>query len=54
MTQPSRVPQFSQPKYGFNQYVERLNGRAAMIGFIIAIVIELITGQGVLTWLGLR
>lgn len=54
MTQPSRVPKFSQPRYGFNQYVERLNGRAAMIGFVMAIVVEMVTGHGVLTWLGLR
>ena len=54
MTEPSRVPHLSEPKYGFNDYVERLNGRAAMIGFVLAIVVELVTGQGVLTWLGLH
>jgi hypothetical protein len=25
-----------------------------MIGFVLAIVVELVTGQGVLTWLGLH
>jgi hypothetical protein len=39
---------------GFNDYAERLNGRAAMVGFIAIIIIELITGEGVLSWLGLR
>jgi Chlorophyll A-B binding protein len=54
MIQPTQVPKVSSSKYGFNDYVERLNGRAAMLGFIVAVVIEALTGQGVLTWLGLR
>jgi len=32
--QPSTTPRFEEPKFGFNEYAERLNGRAAMIGFI--------------------
>ncbi|NCJ06392.1 hypothetical protein GS597_07680 [Synechococcales cyanobacterium C] len=54
MTQPSQAPKLAQPKYGFNDYVERLNGRAAMIGLLAAVVIELLTGYGVLDWLGFR
>ncbi|MEN9214049.1 MAG: chlorophyll a/b-binding protein [Gloeomargarita sp. DG02_3_bins_56] len=50
---PSKLPQLDEPKLGFNLYSERLNGRAAMVGFVVAIVIELVTGKGVLTWLGL-
>lgn len=46
-------PNVSEPKFGFNEYAERLNGRAAMIGFLLAIVIEAVTGQGVAAWLGL-
>ena len=46
-------PNFTNPKFGFNEYCERLNGRAAMIGFILAILIEAATGQGVMAWLGL-
>ncbi len=46
-------PNVSEPKFGFNEYAERLNGRAAMIGFLLAIVIEFATGNGVLAWLGL-
>jgi len=52
--QPSVTPNLEQPRYGFNRYAERLNGRAAMIGFVIALLVEYFTGQGVLTWLGLR
>ena len=51
--QPSVEPQIEDPKFGFNDYAERLNGRAAMIGLIIAIIIEYLTGHGVLSWLGL-
>jgi hypothetical protein len=52
--QPSQTPQLEDPKFGFNDYAERLNGRAAMIGFLLILLIEYLTGQGVLTWLGLR
>ena len=50
---PSVTPNLPQPKAGFNSYAERLNGRAAMIGIVVAIAIEYFTGQGVLAWLGL-
>lgn len=53
-TQPTTTPKFEQPRFGFNDYAERLNGRAAMLGFVIALAIEYVTGQGVLSWLGLR
>ncbi|CAN1208622.1 chlorophyll a/b-binding protein [Tumidithrix helvetica PCC 7403] len=53
MTEPTQTPQATDPKFGFNTYAERLNGRAAMIGFLLAVVIEFVTGQGVLAWLGL-
>ncbi len=46
-------PNLTEPKFGFNDYCERTNGRAAMIGFMLAIAIEAITGKGVMTWLGL-
>ncbi|NEO67418.1 MAG: hypothetical protein F6J98_46535 [Moorea sp. SIO4G2] len=52
--QPSKVPQLQSPKFGFNDYAERLNGRAAMIGFILTLAIEYFTGQDLLTWLGLQ
>lgn len=52
MTQPQRQPNLNQPKYGFHDYVERLNGRAAMIGIAAALVIEVMTGKGILAWLG--
>ncbi|MGB3293850.1 MAG: chlorophyll a/b-binding protein [Phormidesmis sp.] len=51
--QPTKVPNMERPKKGFNQYAERLNGRAAMIGMVALVVLELITGKGLLTLLGL-
>lgn len=33
---------------GFTLFSEQLNGRAAMMGFVIAIATEAITGQGIL------
>jgi len=50
--QPSVTPQLDEPKFGFHRYAERLNGRAAMVGFVLMLVIEAVTGQGVLSWLG--
>jgi Chlorophyll A-B binding protein len=52
--QPSVNPKLEEPKFGFNEYAERLNGRAAMIGFVIMVVIEYVTHKGVLAWLGLN
>lgn len=42
-----------QPKYGFTDFAETWNGRLAMLGFIIGLATELITGQGILSQLGL-
>ena len=53
-TEPSVTPQLEDPKFGFNKYAERLNGRAAMIGFLLTLGIEYLTGQGLLSWLGLQ
>ncbi len=33
--------------------VERFNGRAAMLGFVIGVLTEAITGQGILHQIGL-
>lgn len=52
--QPTITPRLEEPKFGFNEYAERLNGRAAMIGFMLVVIIEFVTGQGVLAWLGLK
>ncbi|EKQ68454.1 Chlorophyll A-B binding protein [Leptolyngbyaceae cyanobacterium JSC-12] len=40
-------------KFGFTPQAELWNGRFAMIGFVAALITELITNQGVLHFLGL-
>ncbi|MBD1919545.1 hypothetical protein H6F77_00200 [Microcoleus sp. FACHB-831] len=52
--QPTTTPKLEEPKFGFNDYAERLNGRAAMIGFALTLIIEYVTDKGLLSWLGLK
>ncbi|NEP18455.1 MAG: high light inducible protein [Leptolyngbya sp. SIO4C1] len=40
-------------KFGFTQFAENWNGRLAMLGFVIGLATEYITGQGILAQLGL-
>lgn len=40
-------------KFGFTAFAENWNGRLAMLGFIIGIATELLTGKGILSQLGL-
>lgn len=42
-----------QQKFGFTQFAENWNGRLAMLGFTIGLITELMTGQGILSQLGL-
>ena len=42
-----------ESKYGFTQFAETWNGRLAMLGFVIGIATELLTGQGILSQIGL-
>ena len=43
----------TEPKFGFNNFAETWNGRLAMLGFVIGLATELITGQGILSQIGL-
>ena len=40
-------------KFGFNEFAEAWNGRLAMLGLAIGLATELMTGQGILSQLGL-
>ncbi|WOD39330.1 chlorophyll a/b-binding protein [Nodosilinea sp. E11] len=40
-------------EWGFTRAAESLNGRLAMLGFFFAVVIELLSGEGVLHFLNL-
>ncbi len=42
-----------QSKFGFTKFAETWNGRLAMLGFVIAIATEVLTGDSVLAQLGL-
>ncbi len=37
-----------ESRVGFTEYAEKLNGRLAMIGFVCVIVLEVLTGHGVI------
>lgn len=43
-----------EPAFGWTPYAEQINGRFAMIGFIGLLLLELLTGQDLFTWLGLH
>jgi ferrochelatase len=41
------------PRFGFVEFAETWNGRLAMMGFVIGLATELLTGQGILQQIGL-
>ena len=41
------------PRFGFVAFAETWNGRLAMLGFVIGLATELLTGQGILSQIGL-
>ena len=43
----------SSPRFGFVGFAETWNGRLAMLGFEIGLTTELLTGQGILSQIGL-
>ncbi|NEO30497.1 MAG: high light inducible protein [Symploca sp. SIO3C6] len=45
--------QEQENKFGFTNFSEIWNGRLAMLGFVIGVATELLTGQGILQQLGL-
>jgi Chlorophyll A-B binding protein len=44
----------AEPSFGWNVYAEQVNGRFAMMGFVLLLLLEFVTGQDLFTWLGLR
>ncbi|MCX5942071.1 MAG: chlorophyll a/b-binding protein [Cyanobacteria bacterium] len=43
----------SSTRFGFVAFAETWNGRLAMLGFVIGLGTELLTGQGILSQIGL-
>ncbi|XHU95713.1 MAG: hypothetical protein JJP05_08540 [cyanobacterium endosymbiont of Rhopalodia gibba] len=50
--QPTKTPKLREPKFDFNEYTKHLNVRTAIIGFVPSLLIEYLTGQGLLNSLG--
>ncbi len=50
----SRSLSHPEPAFGWTAYAEQINGRFAMLGFMALLLLELVTKQDLLTWLGLR
>ena len=42
----------TQSRFGFSNFAETWNGRLAMLGFVIGLGTELLTGQGILSQMG--
>ena len=47
------MPDNDPPRFGFVNYAEIWNGRLAMMGILIGLSTELLTGRGILTQIGL-
>ncbi len=43
----------NQPRFGFVNFAETWNGRMAMMGILIGLSTELITGQSILRQIGI-
>ncbi|MEB3169279.1 MAG: chlorophyll a/b-binding protein [Cyanobium sp.] len=41
------------PAFGWSAYAERINGRFAMLGFVAVLLIEALSGDTFLHWVGL-
>lgn len=52
VTMPPRYPNIPPGKFGFVDFAERWNSRAAMIGFFGILIVELIANQGILQLAG--
>jgi hypothetical protein len=52
---PPQHPNLDQPepKLGWTPYAEQINGRFAMLGLVILLLLEGLTHQSFLAWLGL-
>jgi hypothetical protein len=46
------VDEKSEGRFGFTEYSEIINGRLAMVGFTLLIVIEVVTGKAFLQIIG--
>jgi hypothetical protein len=54
VTSTNEIVNKYEPAFGWTVYAEQINGRFAMVGFIVLLLLELFTNQDLFTWLGLR
>ena len=54
-TQPPKTSATTQdvPSFGWSGYAERVNGRFAMIGFVAILLIEALSNDSFIHWIGL-
>ena len=50
---PRTMADSTNSRFGFVAFAETWNGRLAMLGFVIGLGTELLTGQGILSQIGL-
>ena len=43
---------YPQPRFGFVSFAETWNGRLAMLGIVVGLSTELLTGQGIIGQMG--
>jgi succinate dehydrogenase / fumarate reductase, iron-sulfur subunit len=48
------APATPKPLFGWTAYAEQMNGRFAMLGLVLLLLLEWVTKQDFITWLGLR
>lgn len=54
VTIPPRIPQSPESQFGFVKAAERLNSRAAMLGFFGILIVEAIANKGIFELAGLE
>nr|DAA33888.1 TPA_inf: stress-enhanced protein 5 [Glaucocystis nostochinearum] len=53
LKEASSASEAKQNKFGMVQFAEQFNGRAAMLGFVLGLVTEYLTGEGIFEQVGL-
>lgn len=54
VTVPPRQPDMPPPTFGFVHFAEKINGRAAMLGFFALLLVEGVANRGLLELMGMQ
>jgi hypothetical protein len=52
VVEPPRVPTTPEPRFGFVKWAEKINSRAAMLGFFGILIVEAIAHKGIFEMAG--